>query len=462
MAFLNMFERSQKENDQGGKIPQQEMNNPREAYYKQPFIHDDKYYRIKHTIHNRLVEEINLQALENMDASEIRPEISRIVEMYLQEEKALLNSEERGILVDEILDELKGFGPLEPFLKDPTVSDILCNTYKNIYVERFGLLEKTHARFMDDKHLMNIIDRIVSRVGRRIDESTPMVDARLPDGSRVNAIIPPLAVDGPSVSIRRFAVDPLKLPDLIRYGALTEKVGDFLAGCVKAKLNVMISGGTGAGKTTLLNVLSGFIPNKERIVTIEDAAELQLQQDHVVRLETRPASIEGTGAVAQRELVINSLRMRPDRIIVGEVRGPEAFDMLQAMNTGHDGSLTTIHSNSARDSLTRLESMILMTGVRLPEKAMRFMISSALDVIIQASRFPDGSRKITAISEVVGMEGDMITLQDIFVFEKTGIDQDGKVMGRFRPTGIRPKFAERLELAGIELPEDLFSAEQYH
>jgi pilus assembly protein CpaF len=419
----------------------------------------DLYYEIKHRIHQRLVEELNLEALDAMDIADVRPELATMVEGLLQEEKALLNEEETRLLVDGIIHELRGFGPIEPFLEDPSISDILINTYRNIYIERRGLLERTRSRFLDDRHLMNVIDRIVSRVGRRIDESTPMVDARLPDGSRVNAIIPPLAIDGPIVSIRRFSVRPLKLQDLVAYGALTEDIGQFLGSCVKARMSIMISGGTGAGKTTLLNVLSGFIPNQERIVTIEDAAELQLQQEHVIRLETRPPSIEGKGQVTQRDLVINSLRMRPDRIIVGEVRGPEAFDMLQAMNTGHEGSLTTIHANTPRDSLTRLESMILMTGVNLPERSMRFMTSSALDMIIQAARLPDGSRKIVSISEVVGMEGDMITLQDIFIFEKRGLGPDGKVLGRFRATGIRPKFADRLELAGIVLPPHLFSAD---
>jgi pilus assembly protein CpaF len=423
---------------------------------------DNFFYEVKQKLHSRLVEEANLSALDRMEVSEIKPEISKLVDYFLVEEKVLLNEEEKNALVLEILDELMGLGPLEPLLKDPSVSDILCNTYKNIFVERFGMLEKTKARFIDNAHLMNIIDRIISRVGRRIDESSPMVDARLPDGSRVNAIIPPLAIDGPMLSIRRFAVSPLKMEDLINYKTLTPEVASLFAGCVKAKLNIMISGGTGSGKTTLLNILSAFIPGNERIITIEDAAELQMQQEHVVRLETRPPSIEGAGQVTQRDLVRNSLRMRPDRIIIGEVRGAESFDMLQAMNTGHEGSLTTIHSNSPRDSLTRLESMILMTGVDLPESAMRFMVSSALDLIIQISRLTDGSRKITSICEVVGMEGNVITLQDIFVFEKRGIDKNGKVLGRFRATGIRPTFSERLELAGIEVPEDLFSTNKYY
>jgi len=419
--------------------------------------HTNFLYQIKHKIHSRLVQEANLAALDTLSADEIRSEIEKVVDYYLSDEKALINEEEKESLITDILNELLGLGPLEPFFKDPTVSDVLVNTYKDIYVERFGLLEKTNSRFVDDNHLRNIIDRIISRVGRRIDESSPMVDARLPDGSRVNAIIPPLAIDGPMLSIRRFSVSPLMMEDLINYKTLTEDIAQLIAGCVKAKLNVMISGGTGAGKTTLLNILSANIPSNERIITIEDSAELQLQQPHVIRLETRPPSIEGTGQVTQRDLVRNSLRMRPDRIVIGEVRGAESFDMLQAMNTGHEGSLTTIHSNSPRDSLTRLESMILMTGVDLPEKTMRFMIASALDLVIQVSRMTDGTRKVTSISEVVGMEGDVITLQDIFVFDKKGLDKDGKVIGMHRSTGIRPKFSERLELAGIEVPENLFT-----
>lgn len=424
-------------------------------------VRNDLFFDIRRRVHSRIIEEINLPALEALDPEEVRPEVSKVVSHFLNEEKVMLNDQERAALTTDIIDELTGFGPLQPFLNDHTISDILVNGCRNVYVERFGRLEKTAAQFMDDAHLRNIIDRIISPVGRRIDESSPMVDARLPDGSRVNAIIPPLAIDGPILSIRRFAVNPLKIIDLINYGTLTAEIGELLAGCVQAKLNIMISGGTGSGKTTLLNVLSGYIPANERIVTIEDSAELRLQQEHVVRLETRPASIEGTGQITQRDLVRNSLRMRPDRIIIGEVRGPEVFDMLQAMNTGHDGSMTTIHANSSRDSLTRLESMILMTGVSLPEQAMRFMISSALDLIIQATRFPDGQRKVVSISEVVGMEGSIITLQDVFVFDRRGVDREGKVIGRFRATGIRPKFADKLELAGVKIDQDLFFSDRY-
>ena len=419
--------------------------------------HSNFYHEVKRKIHSRLVEEANLAALDTLDHGQVKSEIESVVDYYLKDEKALLNEKERSLIIDEIIDELTGLGPLERFFKDPTVNDVLVNTYKDIYVERRGIIEKTKSRFVDDNHLRNIIDRIISRIGRRIDESSPMVDARLPDGSRVNAIIPPLAIDGPMLSIRRFATIPLKMEDLLNYQALTPEIAQLLAGCVKAKLNIMISGGTGAGKTTLLNILSANIPSNERIITIEDSAELQLQQPHVVRLETRPPSIEGTLQVTQRDLVRNSLRMRPDRIIIGEVRGAEAFDMLQAMNTGHEGSLTTIHSNSPRDSLTRLESMILMTGVNLPEKAMRYMISSAMDLVIQANRMADGSRKITSVAEVVGMESDVITLQEIFTYDRKGIDKEGKIIGRHRSTGIRPKFADKLKIAGIEVPEHLFT-----
>jgi pilus assembly protein CpaF len=370
-----------------------------------------------------------------------------------------LNLAEREMLFKEIENEVLGLGPLEPFLQDPTVSDILVNTYNQIYVERFGRLELTDARFKDNEHLMKIIDKIVSSVGRRIDESSPMVDARLADGSRVNVIIPPLAIDGPIMSIRRFAVDPLQLEDLVMLKTLTTEIGKILGNIVKAKLNVIISGGTGSGKTTLLNILSQFIPRGERIVTIEDAAELQLRQEHKVRLETRPPNIEGKGEVTQRDLVKNSLRMRPDRIILGEVRGHEAFDMLQAMNTGHEGSLTTIHANSPRDALMRMESMVAMGGMEISSQFIRRYISSAINIIIQATRLTDGSRKVVSIQEITGMEGNVITLQEIFSFRQRGVDNDGKIRGTFAFTGIRPRFLDKFQAAGIAVPRDVFSSD---
>jgi pilus assembly protein CpaF len=363
---------------------------------------------------------------------------------------------EREALYGELVDEVFGLGPLEPLLRDPSINDILVNTHKNVFVERGGQIERVAAGFQDDKHLMRVIDRIVSAVGRRVDDSSPMVDARLPDGSRVNAIIPPLAVDGPLLSIRRFPAERLRAEHLVTLKALTQPMLDFLSHCVRARLNGLISGGTGAGKTTLLNILSGYINERERIVTIEDAAELQLHQEHVARLETRPPNVEGKGAVRQRQLVINALRMRPDRIVVGEVRGEEALDMLQAMNTGHDGSLTTVHANSPRDALSRIETMIAMGATNLPEKAMRQQISSAIQVVVQQTRLSDGTRKITSISEITGMEGDIITMQEIFVFEKMGVTQEGKVIGRFRATGVRPKCCERLKQSGVVLPADMF------
>jgi pilus assembly protein CpaF len=359
-------------------------------------------------------------------------------------------------LVSEVQHELFGLGPLEPLLGDPTISDILVNSHSTIYVERRGKLEATNIAFKDDEHLMRVIERIVSSVGRRIDESSPMVDARLRDGSRVNAIIPPLAIDGPVLSIRRFGAEPLRMNSLIENKALTRDIADMLQMCVNARLNVLISGGTGAGKTTLLNALSAYIPENERIVTIEDSAELQLQQPHVVRLETRPPNIEGRGEVTQRDLVRNALRMRPDRIVIGEVRGGEAIDMLQAMNTGHDGSLTTIHANTPRDALARLETMIQMTGMRLSDRAMRQQVAAAINLVVQVARLSDGTRRITAISEITGMEGETITMQEIFQFERTGVDSQGQVIGRFRPTGIRPRFAERLKAAGLQLPRVFF------
>jgi pilus assembly protein CpaF len=422
------------------------------------YRYESEYHELKSKIHDKLLDTLDLSLLDSLDPQVLRQEIGKLVEEILASDPTPLNLRERERLTREVQDEVLGLGPLEPFLQDPTISDILVNTHKQIYVERFGKLELTEARFKDDVHLKKIIDKIVSRVGRRIDESSPMVDARLPDGSRVNAIIPPLAIDGPVLSIRRFAVDPLKLDDLITLKTLTPAIGELLKGIVSARLNVLISGGTGAGKTTLLNVLSGFIPAHERIVTIEDSAELQLQQEHVVRLETRPANIEGRGQIAQRDLVRNSLRMRPDRIVVGEVRGEEALDMLQAMNTGHDGSLTTIHANTPRDALLRVETMVAMTGFDIPPRFVRHYISSALDIIIQESRLSDGSRKLLSLQEVTGMEGDVITLQEIFCFEQTGLDADGAVKGRFKATGIRPRFVERFKAMGIPLLPDMFDA----
>jgi pilus assembly protein CpaF len=374
----------------------------------------------------------------------------------LAQEAMPLSVSERERLVSDVQHELFGLGPLEPLLKDPTISDILVNRHDTIYIERRGKIERTNVTFKDDEHLMRVIERIVSSVGRRIDESSPMVDARLQDGSRVNAIIPPLAIDGPVVSIRRFGSDPLKMAMLIENKALTKDIADMLQMVVHARLNVLISGGTGAGKTTLLNALSAFIPENERIVTIEDSAELQLQQPHTVRLETRPPNIEGRGEVTQRDLVRNALRMRPDRIVIGEVRGGEAIDMLQAMNTGHDGSLTTIHANTPRDALSRLETMIQMTGMRLSDRAMRQQVASAINLVVQVARLSDGSRRITSISEITGMEGETITMQEIFQYERTGVDSQGTVLGRFRPTGIRPRFAERLKASGLQLPRVFF------
>ncbi|TFG66126.1 MAG: CpaF family protein [Gemmatimonadales bacterium] len=412
---------------------------------------------IKGRIHRQLLDRLNLSSIDSLAREEVVGEIRKVVHDLLTRENVPLNLDEREDLVEQILDEIFVLGPIEPLLKDPTISDILVNTYCQIYIERNGKLESTDVRFKDDRHLLQIIDRIVSAVGRRIDDSSPMVDARLADGSRVNAIIPPLAIDGPHMSIRKFKRDVLSAPDLMRTGSMTPAMLELLQGVVKSRLNVLISGGTGAGKTTLLNVLSESIPVTERIVTIEDSAELQLRQPHAVRLETRTANVEGAGAVTQRLLLINALRMRPDRIIMGECRGAEAVDMLQAMNTGHDGSLTTLHANTPRDALARLETMISMAGLNLPEKGMRQQIASAIDVIIQVGRLTDGRRKIQSISEISGMEGDVITMQDIFVFDQEGIDDQGNVLGQFRATGIRPKFTDRLRAFGIELPVSLFS-----
>jgi pilus assembly protein CpaF len=411
---------------------------------------------VKTAIHRKLIQKLNLDKLTESNRDEVRREVGLILEALVHGESTPMNLQERERLVQEVLDEVFGLGPLEPLLADPTVSDILVNTYKRVYVERKGLLEQTSVQFRDDTHLMGIIDRIVSAIGRRIDESSPMVDARLADGSRVNAIIPPLSVDGPVLSIRRFGRERLTSEDLVHNNSLTLPMLELLRGCVKARLNILISGGTGAGKTTFLNVLSSYISNKERIVTVEDAAELLLNQEHVVRLETRPPNIEGKGAVHQRQLVINCLRMRPDRIIVGEVRGEEALDMLQAMNTGHDGSLTTIHANTTRDALSRMETMVAMANLNIPEAAIRRQIASALDVVIQVSRLSDGTRKIISIAEITGMEGNVVTMQDIFVFQKRGISENGEVIGQFVATGVRPKFAERLLVTGIRLPMNMF------
>jgi len=416
---------------------------------------------VKTAIHRKLIQKLNLDRLNEINREDVRREVSQILEGLVVGESTPMNLQERERLAQEVLDEVFGLGPLEPLLADPTVSDVLVNTYKHVYVERKGILEATAVQFRDDVHLMGIIDRIVSAIGRRVDESSPMVDARLADGSRVNAIIPPLAVDGPCLSIRRFGRDPLTADDLLNNHSLTPPMLDLMRGCVKARLNVLISGGTGAGKTTFLNVLSSFISNRERIVTIEDAAELQLHQEHVVRLETRPPNIEGKGAIHQRQLVINSLRMRPDRIIVGEVRGEEALDMLQAMNTGHDGSLTTIHANTPRDALARLETMVAMASLNIPESAIRRQISSAIDVVVQVSRLSDGSRKVVSLAEITGMEGEVVTMQDIFVFRKRGIRENGEVMGEFAATGVRPKFAEKLLVSGIQLPSAMFEGPRY-
>jgi pilus assembly protein CpaF len=415
-----------------------------------------QYLDLRANVHRKLLNRLNLEALANVDRSRAESEIRGLLGLLLTEEGTPLSLSEREMLFAEVLDDVFGLGPLEPLLRDSTISDILVNTYRNVFVERAGVLERVAATFQDDRHLLRIIDRIVSGVGRRIDDSSPMVDARLPDGSRVNAIIAPLAVDGPLLSIRRFPEERLKAQDLLTLQALTPPMLEFLSHCVRARLNCLVSGGTGAGKTTLLNILSAFISDKERIITIEDAAELQLNQDHVGRLETRPPNVEGKGAIRQRQLVINALRMRPDRIVVGEVRGEEALDMLQAMNTGHDGSLTTVHANSPRDALSRIETMIAIGATNLPDRAMRQQIASAIQVVVQQARMSDGTRKVTSISEITGMEGDVITMQEIFLFEKAGITQEGKVIGRFRATGVRPRCCERLRAAGIHLPGNMF------
>jgi pilus assembly protein CpaF len=414
------------------------------------------FQEMKARLHRTLINRMDLTKLSTLTPEQVHAEVSRLAESVLAQEAMPLSVSERERLVNDVQHELFGLGPLEPLLADPTISDILVNSHHTIYIERRGKIEATNVQFKDDEHLMRVIERIVSSVGRRIDESSPMVDARLQDGSRVNAIIPPLSIDGPVLSIRRFGSDPLKMSTLVEFNALTKDIADMLQMVVTARLNILISGGTGAGKTTLLNALSAFIPETERIVTIEDSAELQLQQPHVVRLETRPPNIEGRGEVTQRDLVRNALRMRPDRIVIGEVRGGEAIDMLQAMNTGHDGSLTTVHANTPRDALSRLETMIQMTGMRLSDRAMRQQVASALNLVVQVARLSDGSRRVTSISEITGMEGETITMQEIFQYERTGVDPQGNVLGRFRPTGIRPRFAERLKQSGLQLPRVFF------
>jgi pilus assembly protein CpaF len=420
-------------------------------------VASDAYKLLKGRMHLKLLEEFDLTALETLAPALLRQEIATMVERLLREDHAAINDIERRTLIRDIQHEMLGFGPLELLMADPTVSDILVNSYDQIYVERKGRLELTTVTFTDEKHLLRIIDKIVSLVGRRIDESSPMVDARLPDGSRVNAVIPPVALDGPMMSIRRFAHIPLKMENLVNdHKSLTPEMARMLEALCQAKVNIIISGGTGAGKTTLLNILSGYIPVSERVVTIEDAAELQMQQPHVVRMETRPMNIEGKGEITQRALVRNALRMRPDRIVIGEVRGAEAVDMLQAMNTGHEGSLTTVHANTPRDALSRLENMIGMANLNLPHKAARQQIASAIGVVVQGLRLIDGKRKITSIQEITGMEGDIITMQEIFAFKQTGIGADGEVQGYFHATGVRPKFTERLRSFGVTLPDAMF------
>jgi len=426
----------------GGQLPQRDQR-------------ESALQEVKGRVHYKVIEQMDLSVLGAADQKQVESELEGFIRTVLREETDPLTQAERETLVHEVKNEVLGLGPLEPLLADPTISDILINNCQKVYVERQGRLERAPVRFRDDQHLLKIIDKIASAVGRRIDESSPMVDARLADGSRVNAIIPPLALDGPSLSIRKFSVDPLKVDDLIRLGTLTPEVARFLEGVVKARLNVIISGGTGTGKTTLLNVLSSFIPDTERIVTIEDSAEIQLQQEHVVRLETRPPNIEGQGEITLRELVRNSLRMRPDRIVVGEVRGGEALDMMQAMNAGHDGSMTTLHANSPRDALARLETMVLMAGMDLPHRAIREQVASAINLVIHQERMLDGVRRITSISEITGLEGQVVVMQDIFRFQQAGVEA-GRVMGRLQPTGIRPKFMEKLEAQNLRLPPGIF------
>ena len=414
------------------------------------------FEKMKSGLHTTLLSRIDLEKLASVDDGKGRRAVASIIQEIVGTQKVPLNATEKGRVENDLLDEVFGLGPLEPLLRDPSVSDILVNSRNVVYVERRGILEKTSAKFRDDRHLMQVIDRIVSRVGRRVDEASPMVDARLPDGSRVNAIIPPLALDGPCMSIRRFGSGPVSPDQLVKLKSISAEMMQILAAAVKARISILISGGTGAGKTTFMNILSNFIPETERIVTIEDAAELQLKHDDVVRLETRPPNVEGVGAVRQRQLLINSLRMRPDRIIIGEVRGEEAFDMLQAMNTGHEGSMTTIHANTTRDAISRLESMVAMASMNMPERSVRQQIASAVSIIVQVSRLSDGTRKVTDISEITGLEENVISMHSIFSFVRKGVGPDGRVLGSFQPSGIRPKFLDRLRVAGILLPAEIF------
>ncbi|MDI6869862.1 MAG: CpaF family protein [Bacillota bacterium] len=461
MSLLARLEKQKKGQPQGEGPERPER--PGKAASSAPPAAPDPYKKLKNLIHERLVSEVEPDLIAQIDRGEVSDEVKAKLEAVIQgvieTEAPHLTRADRQALVAEIIDEVLGFGPINSLLNDPGVSEVMVNGPRQVYIEREGKLELTDVVFRDATHVMHVIEKIVAPIGRRIDESSPMVDARLPDGSRVNAIIPPLSLVGPCITIRKFSRDPFTIDDLIRFGTLTEQMAWFLEACVKARLNIIVSGGTGSGKTTTLNVLSSFIPGDERIITVEDAAELQLRQEHVVSLESRPPNIEGKGEVTIRDLVRNCLRMRPDRIVVGEVRGGEALDMLQAMNTGHDGSLTTGHANSPRDMLARLETMVLMAGMDLPVRAIREQIASAIDVIVQQARLRDGSRKITHITEVQGMEGDIITLQDIFVFEQRGVDENGRILGRLKATGIRPKFVEKFIQSGIQVPPDLFAAD---
>jgi pilus assembly protein CpaF len=458
-----MFRRfRQQDQDQSNVIPLPAVPPTVPAATAEPATPHAPWIDLKMRLHQRLLEMLNLSVIDKVPQPELRREVATMVTEMLEQEQTALNAVEHKRMVEEIMDEVLGLGPLEPVLKDPTVTDVMCNGHAQVFVERGGRLELTPVQFKDERHMLRIIEKIVSSVGRRVDESQPWVDARLADGSRVNAIIRPCALDGPLLSIRKFARVPLTLDRLIANGALTQEMAAFLQGAVKAQLNVLISGGTGSGKTTLLNALSAFIGEQERIITIEDAAELQLQQVHVARMETRPANIEGTGAVTQRDLVRNALRMRPDRIIIGEVRGAEALDMLQAMNTGHDGSMTTIHANTPRDALARIEQMVVMTGIDFPVRMIRAQSASAIQIVLQAERLSDGKRRITSIQEITGMEGDIVTMQEIFRFRRMGVGPNGEVLGQHEASGIRPHCMERLQAQGVHLPLETFAAKRPH